>query len=217
MKKIFKSRMIMWVSILALLVVAVGGTLALMYTRANSVTNTFTVGAVDTEINEVLTDGNKQVSIKNYGTAPAYVRAQILVSGISSENVEIVSEEPSGEALSTEPGKNTVYLVMPNTVGDSASWKRNTSAEYIDYTDDYYYYLGVLDPKVEDKVDSTTDLLKKVVLGNDLAGNEQFLANFNVTIYHESVQAIGNGTSLQNVVDAFNNAEVGSGAGESTT
>lgn len=214
MKKIFKSRMIMWVSILALLVVAVGGTLALMFTRANSVTNTFTVGAVDTEINEVLTNGNKQVSIKNYGTAPAYVRAQILVSGIASENVEIVSDEP------TEPSSNKVYLVMPSavTVPNQAAptWKRNTNAADTDYTDDYYYYLGVLDPKEGDTPSSTTDLLTKVVLGSEL-NNEQFLANFNVTIYHESVQAIGNGTGLNDVVTAFNNAEAGSGAGDSTT
>lgn len=210
MKKIFKSRMIMWVSILALLVVAVGGTLALMFTRANSVTNTFTVGAVDTEINEVLTDGNKQVSIKNYGTAPAYVRARILVSGVASENVKIVNTQPT-----PAPDDKNVYLVINDT-----NWKQNGNPG----PDGYYYYCSVLQPAdANGNPTQTPNLLEKVVVGKGLVDDKDFLANFNVTIYHESVQAIGNGTSLDDVVAAFNNAgagsdeEAGSGAGGSTT
>ena len=211
MKKIFKSRMIMWVSILALLVVAVGGTLALMLTRANSVTNTFTVGAVDTEIKEDLTAG-KQVSITNHGTAPAYVRARILVSGVDPDNVVVTTTEKLPENLDA----TTVYLVMDN----QDVWQQNGKPG----PDGYYYYCSVLPPVGSDGIPAQTpNLLEKVVVGKGLVDDTEFLANFNVTIYHESVQAIGNGTSLDDVVAAFNNAgagsdeEAGSGAGGSTT
>lgn len=211
MKKIFKSRMIMWVSILALLVVAVGGTLALMFTRANPLTNIFTVGAVDTEIKEDLTAG-KQVSITNYGTAPAYVRARILVSGVDPDHVEITTTSGLPETLDA----TKVYLVMDNPT----AWQQSGSSG----PDGYYYYCGILQPKPDaGDLYSTPNLLEKVILGNELADDEQFLANFNVTIYHESVQAIGNGTNLDDVVTAFTNAgagiteEAGSGADGSTT
>ena len=209
MKKIFKSRMIMWVSILALLVVAVGGTLALMFTRANSVTNTFTVGAVDTEINEVLTDGNKQVSIKNYGTAPAYVRARILVSGVDPDNVVVTNTEGLPENLDA----TTVYLVMDN----QDVWQQNGNPG----PDGYYYYCRVLQPaEANGNPTQTPNLLEKVVVGKGLVGDKDFLANFNVTIYHESVQAIGNPSDeidAAYVETAFNNAGAGSDAGSSTT
>lgn len=213
MKKIFKSRMIMWVSILALLVVAVGGTLALMFTRANSVTNTFTVGAVDTEINEVLTNGNKQVSIKNYGTAPAYVRARILVSGVAPGDVVITTTGKLTEDIS-EYGAGKVYLVMDH----QDEWQQSGESG----RDGYYYYCGILNPVDSNgTVSETPNLLTKVVLGSEL-DNEQFLANFNVTIYHESVQAIGTPPetiTAAYVETAFNNAGAGitEEAGSSTT
>ena len=172
MKPLFKSKISLWASVLALVVViGVGATLALMSSSSNAVTNSFTAADIDTEIEEVLTNGDKQVSITNYGPSDAYVRARIMVSGVNPANVEIVAQEP------TTVDPNTVYLVMKNP----NLWVQENNAA----KDDFYYYLGVLGAG-----DSSENLLDKVVLGKTLAENTDFLDTFSVTIYHESVLAI---------------------------
>ena len=88
MKPLFKSKISLWASVLALvMIIGVGATLALMASPSNSVTNSFSAADIDTEIDETLTGGNKQVSIKNYGPSDAYVRARIMVSEIGRAHV----------------------------------------------------------------------------------------------------------------------------------
>lgn len=187
MKPLFKSKISLWASILALvMVIGIGATLALMASPSNSVTNSFTAADIDTEIEETITDGNKQVSIKNYGPSDAYVRARIMVSGVNPENVEIVSEEP----VEGDVAADTVYLVMQNNGTGDKQWTKEDSDTNGNYSDDFYYYLDVLT-----KDESSKNLLKKVVLGKDLQG-EDFLNTFSVTIYHESVLAINQPESI---------------------
>ncbi len=189
MKPLFKSKISLWASVLALVVViGVGATLALMSSSSNAVTNSFTAADIDTEIEEVLTNGDKQVSIKNYGPSDAYVRARIMVSGVNPENVVIASEEPAEEAVDA----NTVYLVMTNP----NLWVQEEGAA----EDDFYYYLGVLA-----KDQKSANLLDKVVLGDKLAADKDFLDTFSVTIYHESVLAINKPAKvdINTVKDSF--------------
>lgn len=197
MKPLFKSKISLWASILALVVIiGVGATLALMSSASNSVTNSFTAADIDTEIEEVLTDGNKMVSIKNYGPSDAYVRARIMVSGVNPANVEIVAQEP------TTVDPNTVYLVMKNNGNENSKWTKEVADNNNTYSDDFYYYLDVLT-----KDESSKNLLKKVVLGSNLQG-EDFLKNeFSVTIYHESVLAIDKTANLATVKDSFDAAQ----------
>lgn len=195
MKPLFKSKISLWASVLALVVViGVGATLALMASPSNAVTNSFTAADIDTEIEEVLTNGDKQVSIKNYGPSDAYVRARIMVSGVNPENVKIVSEEPAEGTVEANP--NTVYLVMKNPT----LWVQEDGAAQ---EDDFYYYLGVLGA---DK--SSKNLLDKVVLGDKLAADKDFLDTFSVTIYHESVLAINKPAKvdINTVKDSFDAA-----------
>ena len=111
MKPLFKSKRMLTATLLALvMMVAVGATLALMASTSNQVTNTFAAADVDTEIEEVLTDGNKQVSIKNHGPSDAYVRARIMVSGVSNDTVQWVTEEPEN------PDPYKVYVVFNDKV-----------------------------------------------------------------------------------------------------
>lgn len=183
MKKFFKSHVKLCIAVLALSLVTVGATLALMVSQSNSVTNQFTAADVDTEINEVLTSGNKQVSITNHGRSDAYVRARIMVSGVKSTDVEIVNAVPTDTDLAQETNKGKVFLVMNN----QNKWKQDSAPE----KDDFYYYLDVLPGSQPNSEPSeTSDLLTKVVLGSDLRSDRDFLANFTVTIYHESVLAI---------------------------
>ena len=197
MKPLFKSKISLWASILALVVIiGVGATLALMSSSSNSVTNSFSVADIDTEIEEKgLTEGDKQVSIKNYGPSDAYVRARIMVSGVNPENVEIVAQEP------TTVDPNTVYLVMQNNGNENGKWTKEVANSNDTYSDDFYYYLDVLT-----KDESSKNLLEKVVLGSNLQG-EDFLDTFSVTIYHESVLAIDKTANLATVKAAFDAAQ----------
>lgn len=195
--KSFKFRISLWASILALvLVVGVGATVALMSAGSNSVTNQFTVAAIDTEIKETLTGGSKEVSIKNYGPSDGYVRARIMVSGVKAGEypfapdsmVQWVTEEKKPQEL--DDAKNKVYIVFAdNPFADSLTkgqWVYSgQSMVTADYFDGWFYYYDVL------KADSKTpNLIEKVQLSSDLANDTEFLKDFSVTIYHESVVAI---------------------------
>lgn len=182
--------------------VTVGGTLALMAVSSNSVINSFTAASIDTEINEVVGEGTKQVSITNKGPSDAYVRARIMVSGVSKEKVKIVDKEPAVDAIETD----CVYLVMQNNANSAGTgiWYKDQEPEK--YSDDFYYYLGVLPAG-----GSTEELLSKVIIGKDLQSNDEFLEQFTVTVYHESVLAIeqpeeGQTVNLAMVQRAFTNA-----------
>lgn len=196
MKKFFKTHAKLCIAVLALALVTVGGTLALMAVSSNSVINSFTAASIDTEIKEeVVGEGTKQVSITNKGPSDAYVRARIMVSGVEKDQVEIVGSVPSDAGIAA----NKVYLVMPN----SAIWKQAAGETE---KDDFYYYLGVVKPD-----EPTKNLLEKVVFGKDLQ-NDEFLAGFNITVYHESVLAINKPATsdgkvtLEMVTDSFKNA-----------
>lgn len=183
MKKFFKTHAKLCIAVLALALVTVGGTLALMAVSSNSVTNSFTTANIDTEIKEDLSAG-KQVSITNKGDSDAYVRARIMVSGVNPSQVEIVKQAP--ENLKSEVNKDKVFLVMGYGYDDSNPWNWEKDGDKNVYSDDYYYYLNVLKANTGE----TSKLLEKVVLGDSLANDTNFLSNFTVTIYHESVLAV---------------------------
>lgn len=190
MKPLFKTKRMLTATLLALvMMVAVGATLALMASTSNSVTNTFAAAQVETEIDEDLTDGNKIVTIENTGKSPVYVRARIMVSGVAESQVAIVGSE----AEATEQDK--VYLVMEN----QSQWQQAD----ISAKDNYYYYLNVLEPNQR-----TSELLTKVVIpGKDLRTKlKEMGEKFSVTVYHESVLAIGDEPEEPITADYVENA-----------
>ncbi len=208
MKKFFKNHAKLCIAVLALSLVTVGATLALMVSQSNSVTNQFTAADIDTEIQEVLDDDmTKQVSITNQGRSDAYVRARIMVSGVKSTDVEIVtSTDVASKDLAADANKGKVFLVMDHPT----EWVQEPGAE----KDDFYYYLDILpgtDSTQNENDRKTSDLLTKVVLGNELKDDQDFLANFTVTIYHESVLAINQPSNIDvGVVKGAFNAAAGS-------
>lgn len=182
MKPLFKTKRALLSTILALvLVIGVGATLAYLSAADARLTNTFSLAEVDTEINEDLTNGNKTVTVENVGKSPVYIRARLMVSGIDPKQVEIVPIEPTEKAL------GTVYLVMPNV---TANWEQANNSK----PDNFYYYKGVVyggaaDATPKGEPTETSALLQKVVFADDLAKNKDFLDQFSVTVYHESVLA----------------------------
>ena len=155
MKPLFKSKISLWASILALMVViGIGATLALMASPSNSVTNSFSAADIDTDIKETLTDGDKQVSIKNYGPSDAYVRARIMVSGVAENQIVTCTQALYDQYEATgELNNNAIYLIMNN----EDVWQQ--SGDSTNAADSYYYYLGVLQPGA-----ATADLMTKVII-----------------------------------------------------
>ena len=193
MKKFLKTHMKLCIAVLALMVVTVGGTLALMVMSSSPLVNQFTVASVDTQINETMFgQGDKQVSIKNNGPSDAYVRARIMVSGVEEDQVEIVETEPDDTAVE----ENKVYLVMQNNGDTNNKWCKESGSENASYSDAFYYYLVVLQ-----KGEKTTQLLTKVVFGSNLEKDQEFLAGFNITVYQESVLAINKPEQPNGTVD----------------
>lgn len=186
MKPLFKTKRALLSTILALvLVIGVGATLAYLSAADARLTNTFSLAEVDTEINEDLTDGNKTVTVENVGKSPVYIRARLMVSGIDPANV-IVSNDKRYDAENATAPEGKVVLYMPNVTTD---WQQAD----ISKPDNFYYYKGVVYGGAEDatpkgKPIETSALLQKVVFANDLK-TEDFLKQFSVTVYHESVLA----------------------------
>lgn len=197
MKPLFKTKRMCIATLLALvMVVAVGATLALMASSPQFLTNTFAAADVDTEVDEN-TDGPnvKTVWIENNGKSPVYVRARIMVSGVDPKQIEIVDSEEEAEKEAVD-NPTMLFLVMPNVKNEANCWQQVGEDISKDNKDGFYYYLGVLQPGT-----STSNLMTKVIIGDKLrdsllvkdeeTGKTDFVDTFNITIYHESVLAIG--------------------------
>ena len=203
MKPLFKTKRMLTATLLALvMVVAVGATLALMASSPQFLTNTFAAADVDTEVDESIGEPDvKTVWIENNGKSPVYVRARIMVSGVAENQIVTCTQALYDQYEATgELNNNAIYLIMNN----EDVWQQ--SGDSTNAADSYYYYLGVLQPGA-----ATADLMTKVIIpdGDFKKELEAMGDKFNITIYHESVLAIGDapGTSLNDVVTAFNTAD----------
>lgn len=113
-----KRSLVLVVSLLALLLVVAGGTLAWL-TAQDSVSNTFTPAHVTCDVEETFNGTAKSnVSIKNTSDIPVYIRASIIVTW----------KDFSGNVYGQKPDSNDYDMQMP----ENSSWVLGT--------DGYYYY-----------------------------------------------------------------------------
>lgn len=156
------------VSLVALFVL--GGTLA-WFTADAKAPNMFTTGTVDIEIDEDLDDPNdwapgitkrKEVSVKNLGSLPVFVRVQL---------------RPAWGAMNGDVFREDEELGIDNVIFDinTDSWVKSG---------DWYYYKGVLEPKGE-----TPLLLYSVTLGSSLTDNDYQGKTLTIYVNAEAVQA----------------------------
>ena len=164
------------VSLVALFVL--GGTLA-WFTADAKEPNMFTTGTVDIEIDEKLEDPNdwapgitkkKEVSVKNLGSLPVFVRVQ-LTPVWGSMNGEDFGED---EELSID---NVIFNVNREDWVESGDW---------------YYYKGVLEPEGE-----TPLLLYSVTLDGSLTDNDYQGKTLKIYVNAEAVQAAPIDAALQ--------------------
>lgn len=113
-----KRSLVLVVSLLALLLVVAGGTLAWL-TAQDSVSNTFTPAHVTCDVEEDFNGTTKEkVSIKNTSDIPVYIRASIIVTWKDSK----------GNVYGQLPVEGTDYTM---TMANDSKWVPNGG---------YYYY-----------------------------------------------------------------------------
>ena len=119
------------VSLLLVLGVAVGGTVAFLSTRTDSKVNTFTPSEVTCAVTETFENNVKsQVAVKNTGDTTAFIRAAINVTWMSNQDA-------ANQTVSAKvPVKDTDYSII---------FAKNTN--WIQGADSYYYYQLPVDPQ----------------------------------------------------------------------
>lgn len=142
--------------------IGLGVTLAISQSATNVVKNTFSVGSVESEIEEKVDIENglieKDPKVVNTGENAALVRVKLTVS---PEDMIKVSSNPKEKA--------NIHI-------DNVNWKLKD--------DGYYYYQGLLKPngKTEPLFDKITDVINND--GKFLEG----MGPFEVTVAQESIQ-----------------------------
>ena len=110
-------------SVVMILAVAIGGTVAYIATSAGPVENTFTLGQVPITVVEDFNGNVKNdVKIKNMGDVDAYIRATVIANWVDSQ----------GNIYGEKPVKNVDYSISYGN-----AWKEIGG---------YYYYKGKVAP-----------------------------------------------------------------------
>ena len=113
--------LLLLVSLVLLLALAVGGTVAWLNTSSGPVTNTMTPGNVPITINETFNGATKsEVSVTNNGNIDAYIRVAIVANAVDKDGNIIAGTAPD-------------YVYLVNT-------------DYWKLLDGYYYYKGAVAP-----------------------------------------------------------------------
>lgn len=110
------------VSLLLVMALSIGGSLAWLTTSTAPVVNTFTPGDVTTTVVEEIDNGVKNnVQIQNTGSVEAYVRAQVIVTW----------QNDSGNVNAIAPKKGTDYtIIWSGTTGENPTWFQGADGYY---------------------------------------------------------------------------------------
>ena len=94
---------ILLVSLLSVIALSIGTTLAFIFTNTGKVENTFNPAQISCEVTEEFKNNIKtNVSIKNTGNTDAYIRAAIIVTWVNND----------GNVYATAPQKGTDYTII---------------------------------------------------------------------------------------------------------
>lgn len=155
------------VSLLLVLGVAVGGTVAFLSTRTDRKVNTFTPSEVTCEVTETFNDNVKsKVAVQNTGDTTAFIRAAINVTWMSNQGA-------ANQTVSAKvPVKDTDY---------SITFAKNTN--WIQGADGYYYYQLPVKPQ-----DSTKVLIEECELQNNASVPDGY--HLSVEIVASAIQSV---------------------------
>lgn len=200
MKKVLNKKSMLITSVAFLLLVAVGTTLAYIFTKTELVENKFNPSKVSCAVVE---DGGnpvaagthntgtekKDVQIKNTGDTDAYIRVAVVVNWMSADGTKVWATKPVA-------GEDKDYTIS-----------YNLSNGWIDDGDGYYYYTQPVDPG--DMTDILiTSATQNVTGPKGTDGTQYYLS---IEIVASTIQAEGMGaTSAQ---DAWAKAKTATNAG----
>ena len=157
-----------------------GGSLAYLFTNTDPVRNTFTPAAVDVEIIENFNEQEKKdVSFKNKGDVPVYMRARLVINWTDSER-NIVPAPASDYEVKTSD------LALPES-----GWVKNGN---------YYYYTSPV------PAGGTTSNLVNSITATTPDNPEYFLL---VDVLVETIQADGVGSDDKRPVESAWGVTVG--------
>lgn len=187
MKKISR-KLVLLLSLVAVLAITVGGTLAYLQATTGLLTNTFKLADVHTEIEEELSD-TKQVRILNEGESDVYVRVRLALSGLTKEQMDAVQVISDGNAEQYKEGNRITILTH-------GKWAQTDANAPMFSPDGFFYYTAELGAKQK------TELPLEVVVGSGAGVKAD--QNFEVIVYHESVVARNSGlTDASKIAEQF--------------
>lgn len=158
----------------------VGVTLALTSMVGNKLTNSFTLGSIETEIDEKgpnIHDDHidKQPYVKNTGTNSALVRMRVTISP---------------DELINKYDINLVYNDKLYIYNDSEDNWGNTDDYWVYSDDGFWYYTGIIE------ANERTEPLFTKVTGNNIIGNNGLISELEgleITVYYDSIQSVARG------------------------
>lgn len=169
----------MLVSLLLVIGVTIGGTLAFLVTSDGPVTNTFTPSQVTTYVDEDVTTvpGTKQnVRIQNTGDTTAYIRAAVVVTW-QDANGNVLGEKP----VEGEKAEYTIDYQLSTTQG-AGCW--------IEGADGFYYWTSPVLSYDEDADNCYTGVL----INSCKAKNSKTIGTgADEVTYYLTVEIIGSG------------------------
>lgn len=125
------------VSLLLVLGVAVGGTVAFLSTSTNSKVNTFTPSEVTCAVTETFNNNVKShVAVQNTGDTTAFIRAAINVTWMKDAEAGTEYDAANQTVSAKIPVKDTDYSI---TFAENTNWIKGA--------DGYYYYKLPVDPQ----------------------------------------------------------------------
>lgn len=128
-KRMNKKQLTLLISLILIITVAAGGTLAYLVAKTSPVTNTFTPAEVTCQVDETFDKIVKSdVSVKNTGDTDAFIRAALVITW----------KDAAGNVAPQTPVANKDYIISINT-GENDNW--------IAGTDGYYYYKNSVSPE----------------------------------------------------------------------
>lgn len=177
MKKISR-KLVLLLSLVAVLAITVGGTLAYLQATTGLLTNTFKLADVHTEIEEEVGD-TKRVYIQNEGESDVYVRVRLSLSGLTEAQMGAVQVISDGDVTDDEYAayKGADHI----TILTHGKWAQTDEIAPAFSQDGFFYYTAELDSKAR------TEQPLEVVVGSGAGVDED--QNFEVIVYHESVLA----------------------------
>lgn len=186
MKKISR-KLVLLLSLVAVLAITVGGTLAYLQATTGLLTNTFKLADVHTKIEEELSD-TKQVRILNEGESDVYVRVRLSLSGLTKGQMDTVQVISDGSADAKDYKDKDCITILTH-----GKWAQTTS---VFNPDGFFYYTAELD------AGKTTEQPLEVVVGSGAGVTKE--QNFEVIVYHESVVARNSGlTDASEIAEQF--------------